>query len=1016
MHTKIIADADDELELEETLIAQAAASSTDLQALEAKLAGKYRLKALHQKMVASAVSHSQSLPFLATVELDLNRRTPLGLKNLFCIWLEKGTAKWLNPYAGLAKLRDILLKYNGDENILQPFIHLLWRLASEDISPASFVNYVMLPRMQEDYNWQQWQQNHLEALRTIADVIIDAKNQPPFTQEYLGSVQAHLAKDVVLVRYIGRPLAQYKSAQLHNTSLLDAYRQAWQRITFNNSQGIYFMRRNVLHFIYAMSGKIDLVQLVRLLMQLPEIERSVNLTFSQNIAKETSAQRNVHLFDYDIGTDLQTRRQHGYHSLDFTIELKAYLDIVKSLLEKSTGVYLCAYYVRLLRRYKDPVIASMIERLVRIIDDRGGMHIYKWHTKKLLSKAKAEMQNYVEFIEAHDGCDPEYPSWYLLFRNEETAQEASTVMQDATNLGLEQQLQNILGETANQRASYKDLLNVFIAEHPETQPLISAYQQQLLAGQDRLWTMQHAQKLDQLGTTKQNLHRPLLRSVIRGIGTGYARSFKSSSFVELLNKFGAVQKQKALTTRTQFTMPVNSRQRITADKDALARQQANLTLIEEVWQALHNDRSVDASNILPYINKLALKLEEPTEATLVDKVELENKLLETSDAAEREILEKELAKKDKTLQALRLKKQHYTQIMQAFETLTNERKFIAALILAGALAKVDAELAAYATSLLLQRYRKLESVASRLEFLQEDVSIDVLTYQQFTFLLNLLDTLFFALREDKKIQALLDKDVVLQEILKPYIITKKKQITLDALDAAAKKFTDYAALEAERAKWQSILDKQENKSAEYFHQMEVYISKTFIDSYYGDMGGICLSEQPQQILQPRFFVQRLVDLTDQEIIGMSVLFLSTQGFSDGPALTKNFWQAFAFNPLQSVLDHYNTEQQLFLYLQFRHNMEKLAWQTKLPVVLSGIDTSWGLISNNAAFGELIHRYETQKPTARRVHNAKGLSLYYKEKEFARALVIIDPRRHEQIADLSTIPTFYAHRELLKFPW
>jgi hypothetical protein len=92
-------------------------------------------------------------------------------------------------------------------------------------------------------------------------------------------------------------------------------------------------------------------------------------------------------------------------------------------------------------------------------------------------------------------------------------------------------------------------------------------------------------------------------------------------------------------------------------------------------------------------------------------------------------------------------------------------------------------------------------------------------------------------------------------------------------------------------------------------------------------------------------------------------------------------------------------------------MEKIAWMTKLPVLLSGIDTSWGLVSNNGHFCDLIRNYEYGKPTARKVFNAKGLSVYYSEEAYAVSLVIIDPRNYEQVSDLSQIPTFYAHREL-----
>jgi hypothetical protein len=168
---------------------------------------------------------------------------------------------------------------------------------------------------------------------------------------------------------------------------------------------------------------------------------------------------------------------------------------------------------------------------------------------------------------------------------------------------------------------------------------------------------------------------------------------------------------------------------------------------------------------------------------------------------------------------------------------------------------------------------------------------------------------------------------------------------------------------------------------------------------------------PQYILRPGFYVQRLANMSEQQIIGMSILYLSSRGFASDQVKAKNFWQAFAFNPLHSLLSNYSHEQQLYLYLQFRLNMEKVAWATKLPVVISGIETGWGLISNNGCFCELIRSYEYSKPTAKYVSNAKGLSVYYSADAYAKALVIIEPRGYEEVSQPSEVPTFYAHREL-----
>jgi len=864
----------------------------------------------------------------------------------------------------------------------------------------------MLPRMYQDYNWRKWHESHLDALRIIAELIIAIKEEPPFNQEHLGSGKTRLARDVVLVRYIGRPLAQFQLPQLRDSVALDNYIDAWQKISLQDPLCLYFMRNNALHFIYAMSGKIDLIQLIAIIEQLPAIERSFVAAFPDGITRLEKIQ-SMNLYDYDIENALQARRQQGFHSLDFTIEIKAYFDIVRALLEKPTGVYLCAHYAGLLKRYKDPDIAENISRLVRIINDRGGMHIYKWHTKKLLTMDKNTMQPYLDRIEVNNGCDPEYPQIQLLFRDEEQARENMEVADAIAQFNLERHF----GATGTNNASYKQLINAYIREHPDAADLITNFQQQLPLGLDRQWTHEYLQRLDSLSTPDKDLHFPLLRSIIRGIGSALGLTKKSSGFIELFEEYGETHSQMKINARTGFVMPIKELSSGSTDKDSMARETVNLVPVERVWNSLCNPEPVGVGNTLAHINKWNIELDEPLQKAFDEKVSLEKIVDETTEGEIIAKTEKDIEKHDRTISVLRQKKEQYTAIMAEFDSLDDEQRFILALILAGTAGRTDDEFASYACRLLLQRYRELDIIAGRLSFLRDDISVDVLSYKQFAYFLNLLETLFFALREDKNIIDLLEADTVLQNLLAPYLITKKKQVTLDALDAAAKKMTDYASMQEERAKWQDLLDKIEQKDAKFFHNMEIYTSKTFIDSYYGDMGAICLSGYPKQILNPGFFVQRLVDNTDGQIIGMSILNLSNGGYSSPQSQAKNFWQAFAFNPLSSILSHYSMEQQLHLYLQFRMNMEKVAWMTKLPVVLSGIETPWGLLSNNGYFCDLIRKYEYGKTTAINVFNAKGLSVYYSEKEFAAALVIIEPRGYEEVSDPSEVPTFYAHREL-----
>jgi len=972
-------------------------------ALNGALPSNLKSKTFKDKISSTKSSKSAIVPFLGAVNIDLERKKPVGLMDLFIAWLELGNKYWLNPMdksSGLGVLEEILFKFQGSSEVLSPFIELLVKTAKNRISPRSFVEYVILPRMYQDYNWRKWKENHLEALQIIADLITVVKDRPPFNREHLGSGKTRLARDVVLVRYIGRPLAQFRITDLRDKTMLDKYVDAWQRISLQNPLSLYFMRNNALHFIYLMSGKIDLIQLIAIIEQLPYIERAFTVAFPNGITKLGNVQ-SMNLYDYDIENALYIRKQRGYHSIDFITEIKAYYNIVRALLEKPTGVYLCAYYAGLLKRYKNSRIAEAISNLVRVLNDRGGMHIYKWHTKKLLDKSLDDMQTYLEFIEDSRGCDPEYPRIDQIFRNEEQEREDRELESLIDRLGLRHHFKK------QEKVSYKQLLAAYTQDHPDISALIAEYQRQFLSGLERQWTAEYIKQLDDM-----NIHSLLMRSVIRGIGTGYSIPGKSSSFAELYEKYGEVHSQMIIKANTNFVMPIKQILLSSSDQDAMARSQINLVMIEKVWNSLRNAEQPSIANVLAYINKWAIDLNEPLDKAFNEKVALEDLLKETEDEDTIKKTKKDIAKHDKVINALQEKRQNFTVIMEEFDQLNEDQKFILALILAGTAGKSDDEFSSFVTALLLQRYKEDEGINSRLEFLRDDISVDALSYQQFIYLLNLLDTVFFTLNGDEKIAKLLEDDTVMQNILAPYLITKKKQISLDALDAAAKKMTGYASMQAERSKWQDILEKTQQKNEKYFHEMEIYVSKTFLDSYYGDMGGICLSQQPQQILKPGFYVQRLLDSTEKQIIGMSILYLSSGGFSSPKIEAKNFWHAFAFNPLSSVLSHYSERQQLYLYLQYRANMENIAWATKLPVVISGIDTPWGLMSNNGCFGELIKKYEYTKPTACKVTNAKGLSVYYSEDAFAAALVIIDPRDYEEETDLTKVPTFYAHRELL----
>ena len=1010
---------DTDAELASTYDEQAAGENVNVAVLGDNLPAVLKSKEFRAKLERSKANKSAIIPFIAAVNIDLNREKPAGLFYLFNAWLEFGNKYWLNPMDkdnGLGVLAETLFKYQGDFLELTPFIQLLIQVARNGVSPRSFLEYVVLPRMREDYNWRKWQDTHLDALQIIADLIYSVKDKPPFNQEHLGSGKTRLARDVVLVKYIGRPLAQFQLAHLRDKAMLERYANAWQKISLKDALILYFIRCNVLHFIYLMSGKIDLIQLIAIVEHLPAIEHLLSGIIHRGLLNFENIDLTC-LYDYDIEHAMQVRNQRGFHSIDFVTEIKTYLGIMQAMLGKASGIYLCFYYTRLLKKYKNPYLAETIFRLVQVIYNRGGMHVYKWHTQKLLAMPRDRMKAYIDLVNSNHGCDPEYPQIRALFRDEEQVRQELEMKDILAHLSLKQQL----SATGADRASFKQVLNTYIKENAGTENVVADYQRQFLEGSEYKWTANFIQQIDTISDPEKRLylHLLLLRSVIRGIGTGYSLARKSASFTELFSKYGIVNSQSKINAKTAFIMPVIPNFHSSADQDAMARKEVNLAAVEKTWSVLSNTETLNALGTLTYINKWSMELDKPLENALNEKGDLENILKETAkenpeEAIDEEVAQKakkDIAKLDKTINVLQEKKQNYAAIMDQFDLLNDKQQFVLALVLAGTAGRSDDEFNGYVTGLLLQRYKHLESVNSRLSFLQDDISVDVLSYEQFDYLINFLDTLFFTLREDTAIIELLEDDAILQDILGPYLITKKKEVTLDSLDAAAKKMTGYAGMQAERAKWQGILNKMEKKDEKYFHNMEVYASKSFMDSFYGDMGGICLSAYPEQILHPGFFVQRLTDNTERQIVGMSILCLSNGGFFSPRVSAQNFFQAFGFNPLTSLLNHFSAEQQLYLYLQFRLNMEKIAWKTRLPVVLSGVDTPWGLISNNAYFGDLIRKYEYGKATAKKVHNAKGVSIYYKQENFAVALVIIDPRGYEQVSDPAKIPTFYAHREL-----
>ena len=212
-----------------------------------------------------------------------------------------------------------------------------------------------------------------------------------------------------------------------------------------------------------------------------------------------------------------------------------------------------------------------------------------------------------------------------------------------------------------------------------------------------------------------------------------------------------------------------------AEYDKIARKQINLSGIERVWHSLCSIEQANVNNTIVYINNWTLELNEPLDKAFGTKVSLEEEKRQAEDESANKEIEKNIAKQDKTINALQKKKKHYGKIIEEFDKLDDLQKLIASIILAGAAGKQDDDYMSFVTTLLLQRYREREAIASRLNFLKDDVSVDVLSYQQFTYLLNLRRLYFLFCVMIQKLRICLKKIQFCRKYLKNTLSPKRKR-------------------------------------------------------------------------------------------------------------------------------------------------------------------------------------------------------------------------------------------------
>ncbi len=968
---------------------------------------KERLRHLADR---SSVSNKQAYQFMSWTELDMMRKDEesLNIYSLFEAFCENGSRFWLDPSPWLKKLDDIIGLYAGKgsdrKRFISPFVDLLADCAAKGINPAAFLQYILEPRLSDDRDWRRWPERHMGVLRMILDMLIELRSFPPFDREILGAEGNQMSRDVVLVKYGGKPLSLYSEADMANQDLRRSYLEAWQNLSLDNAFTIFFMKANLLHFMYLFSGKISFQHLIAILEQMPQIEEGFRDSFPQGVFNLNISAISLNLYDYDINKSVASRKAKGFKNTDFTRELRAYMKIIAALLKTGAGLYLCGFFAKKMTIIKDPETADSFAALIEVLTDNGGKRIYTWHAETLIKKPKIDHPRYIEYIRECGGCDPSYPSANEIFHDSHEAFFSYDDYRSMMN-ELDITIEDISASTgrAVDTLPFRNItpgmvLNTYKDKYPHNSPVIDRIIDDICSGKDRLWDDEFLIAADSLGTA---LHYPLLKRVVRGIQSNIFYQPKSKSFAGLYNLYKSDNSPRFHEAGTSFS--ISGIEREAENQDNIVRQevrrQIDLTVYNQLWECInHEGGTFDGA--IRHMNSMGMVIREAIER-IESEILTSEQNMKNSDQENSKGDDKKSKKKKRSLEALKKQRDEIENFISYFEN-TNDRdlRFLLALIAAGSKGKTGDDFSKDIISAVVKRYSTVARISGRLEYLKQDVPIELLTLEQAGRIINTIEVIALEISGEAEniIKRHESRHDELVENLVPFITLRSKRLDSDAVDAAFKSLVSYNRLTSLVAKWIEIADKNNliDKTREHF---SIITSREPVDAYYGDMGSICLSGYPELAKHPSFINCRLVSEKEKTVTGMAVMFYSPFMLHDYGSGREGFWHAFAVNPLPSLLNRLTVKNQLAIYLHFRMIFEKVSIASGLPVVLSGISTP-GIVSNTSNFADEIVSLE-KKWGSIETFSASGLSVYYTEESFSHGLVIIDPDRESTIKTLSS---------------
>ncbi len=991
--------SDDELDLPEYHPSDAHSINADANTDSLKISDTLRARIRVLEKAGTRAQFRHRLSLIGAAELDESRvhKQKSGAIPLLEAVYAHGAPHWLDPVKAIMPLREIMFKMKAPPVADRGVFYVLTRVARAGISPAAFTTHIVLPRMGNDFEYRAWKSRHIWILDAIADILIDLRGQAPWNADQLG--ETAILSDIALCKYVGRPLARLVGERFSGQEEhLNAWRDAWRTFTFKSPTFLSFMRRIVLPCLYRLSGRIDPEQLAPIARALAGLERSLGRRL--NAMSPASAERfmqSAGLAD-TFEERIQKRLSDGLASLTIAKELRAYIELAAELSTLDAGLAVLGRVASISMQTDSGFMADAVT-LAKIVVRTEGVAVIRWHLDALARLPAAQRSGFIQETRASNGINP----GCMYLRNVDMGLAPPDSRTLGIKLGLTPEMVEGIALRNGGTVGINEVRSLYFKENIDAAGLYQQIASDISRGMDRKWTKEQLTRFDRKGPA---FHEMAIRSLIPGIGTGYSsQTLKATCFEELADKYIEASKGNTVELFTSINLPAEKPgggDVEPAGRDA-ARARVAVDFLEAALKALtQKDGDAECGFSFSELGKEAAVIRRKLE------IETARALQEEADArakAEKSGMDANavpLPRDDKVVRALTERLAIFDSLFDSMKEVPPDkrdpRRFVAIVHACSYFAKQGDEACLAVVTGAATRYSDNETVGRIVKRLRADAAPGFLGVEQCALLADAMDAILAAMAQDGPLLASLGtEERNFAFLVKKTGKLRSSKLTFDSLDTAFRKVAGYSKITGETAKWRDLLSKLDHAKM-IKRKFTIYGSRSSVDAYYGDMGGICLSAHPELVNRPGVIVGRLWDEQEQRIRGMCLFVYSQKGAAS--AGIGKFWYAFAFNPLRSLMRGMGTRELLALYMGYRTLAETLARKTKMPILLAGPGT-YGLISNDGAFATLIKNYETAAG-AKPVHDADGFNIYYPPSAFAESLLIIDPAVPE---------TFHAEKQL-----